>query len=136
MGDFNAVYIAQHTNMGILDKHQALPHKHLLTGRGVFPRGPVAKAMAANLELQYEEDFCLGVYIDDVGCLAVVPWSKLNKPNASSHIISKVDVAYEKEHIPQSLEKILLIRVVVVFGAGILTGPPAPSRLHLRSVHT
>ena len=105
MGDLNAVYIAQHANMGILDKHQALPHGHILTGRGKFPRGSVAKAMAAESDLHLEEDFCLGVYIDDVGCMAVVPWSKLNKPNVASEIISHVDTAYEKENIPQSLEK-------------------------------
>ena len=55
--------------------------------------------------LTHSCDFCIGVYIDDTGVLAVVPWSEMHKPNVSIRMAAKIDKAYASEQVPASISK-------------------------------
>ena len=121
MGDLNAVYLAQHANLGILEKHNVLSHAHLLTGSNPFPRGEVARAMAEG-EATLESDFCVGVYIDDTGVLAVIPWSQIHKPNICSRIATNIDNAYDKEQVPVSTSKNVTADPVTSIWGGTIDG--------------
>ena len=78
--------------------------------------------MAAGDSLSSDSDFCLGVYIDDTGVLAAVPWSELNKDNVCSRLASKIDAAYAAEDFPVSQSKNVTASPVAQIWGGAIDG--------------
>lgn len=117
MGNINAVYLAQSANEGILKKHCALLLDQLFTGKSPCPRGRVAWLSTQGAPFRLESDCMLGVYIDDVGILAVIPSSSLSPRNITHDGTDKVDQAYAAKRFPSAPKRVSTARCMGKFGA-------------------
>jgi hypothetical protein len=82
----------------------------------------VAQAMGGGVGNSHDCDFCGGVYIDDTGVLAVVPWAEMNKQNVCKRMADKIDAAYSSEGLPVSTSKNITNDPVAQIWGGTIDG--------------
>ena len=107
MGDLNAVYAAQAGHTHQLKEHGVFDESVDLAREGAFPRGEVSRRLAEDEPCLDSEEVLVGVYIDDLGALAVVPWEKIckNSTTLSGVVAARADAAYSELRLPQSSSK-------------------------------